>query len=251
MGKQLNDVALWKQYIDNDRPIALRNKLAENNLNIIHEVINQTTARYPALLKEDRNDLFQQGYFGLNSAIERFVLKDGNYFYKFAYPFVYGRLMSWLRDKSRTIRVPVVKHDITMRYFKTRDKLHRNGENSITLRKIFEQVPDKDKQLGFKRWSEIIVAWHCTQTGSVYDTATNEDDGLSILERVESKEYVSPKDMSPPTTDIYATYPELRTIARTLSGCRCFKQDEKTRRSKQNKNSNSKSVVHFNKENLK
>lgn len=255
MGKQLNDVELWNRYIHNGRPIALRNKLAENNLNIIHDVIRQTSYSCPALLKEDRDDLFQQGYFGLNSAIEKFELGEGRYFYKFAFPFVYGRLMSWLRDKSRIIRVPVVKHDITMRCFKCKEKLIASGVNSPTLKQIFQLVPDNDKELGYEKWSAIIKAWDATQTTSMDDLLSVDEDASPILSKVESKDYAVCKAKQQVVTlekDIYKEHPVLKGIALSLNKHPVFKKDGRPvlQKGKYASEKYTKAVLHFNRENL-
>lgn len=255
MGKQLNDVGLWLRYIENGRPIALRNKLAERNLNIIHDVINQTSYSCPALLKEDRDDLFQQGYFGLNSAIEKFEMGEGRYFYKFAFPFVYGRLMSWLRDKSRIIRVPVVKHDITMRCFKCKEKLIASGVNSPTLRQIFALVPDNDKEMGFEKWAAIIKNWDATQTTSMDDLLSVDEDSSPVLSKVESKEYevceASPQETTL-DTNLYSEYGELKTIARKLNKHPLFRKDGRPvlQKGKYASGKYTQTVNHFTKENL-
>lgn len=229
MGKQLNDVELWKRYLSNGKPISLRNKLAENNLKIIYDVIRQTSYSCPALLKEDKDDLFQQGYFGLNSAIEKFELGEGRYFYKFAFPFVYGRLMSWLRDKSRTIRVPVVKHDITMRCFKIKERLKAGGNNAPTLKQIFELVPESDRAIGFSKWSEIIRNWDATLTTSADEMLNNDAEPFTVLAYVESKEYavcqVESSAIKKSTVNIYREYPELRVIADKLAKHPIFRKD--------------------------
>lgn len=257
MGKQLNDVELWERYLNNGRPISLRNKLAENNLKIIYDVIRQTSYSCPALLKEDKDDLFQQGYFGLNSAIEKFELGEGRYFYKFAFPFVYGRLMSWLRDKSRIIRVPVVKHDITMRCFKVKERLIAGGNNAPTLRQIFELVPESDRELGYKKWAEIIRNWDATLTTSADDTMNASPESSSVIAFVESKDYavckVESSAIKKTKVNIYREYPELKLIAGKLAKHPIFRKDGRPvlQKGKFASDKLTKPVHHFRKENLK
>jgi RNA polymerase sigma factor (sigma-70 family) len=229
MGKQLNDIELWNEYISSGRPVQLRNKLAENNLKLIYEVIAKTKRTTPALLKEDVDDLFQQGFFGLNSAIERFEMEEGRYFYAFAFPFIYGRLMSWIRDKSRMVRIPVVKHDIIMRSFRIKEKLQAKGINEPTMREVFELVPDEDKQIGFDKWKEIITTWHRTKTYSVDDRKSAEGDDGSMLELIPSKEYPNAKidKVNVGNDEPWNKYPELLGIYVRLSRMRCFIQEER------------------------
>lgn len=226
MGKQLNDVALWEEYIAKARPIYLRNRLAERNLKLIYEVINKTKRINHELEKEDIDDLFQQGYLGLNSAIERFELGKG-YFYAFAFPFIYGRLMGWLRDKSRMIRIPVMKHDIVMRFFKIKQKLEATGKNNPTLREVFGLIPEEDQKLGFAQWKDIVEDWHRTKTSS-FDAKVNEEDS-SFLDFIPSKEYTSNVEPIPEVmVDVLEEYPELMLIFLRLTAKRCFKQNDKT-----------------------
>ena len=166
--------------------------------------------------------------------------------------------MSWLRDKSRTIRIPVVKHDMTMRYFKARDKLYKQGINTPPLRQIFDNVPEKDQAIGFKKWAEVIIAWHNTQTSSIHDSPELDDgEGSSLLSRIESKNYSSflpsPTLSTTDTIDIYAKYPELKRIGDVLSRHPVFKKDERSVLQKGSYASAVRTtpVFHFNKENFK
>lgn len=230
MGKQLNDVELWERYIANGRPVHLRNRLAELNLKLIYEVINKTKRINHELEKEDADDLFQQGYLGLNSAIERFEMGEGRYFYAFAFPFIYGRLMSWLRDKSRMIRIPVMKHDMIMRSFKIKQKLEAKGHNNPTLKEIFALVPEEDQKIGFAKWRGIIEEWHQTKTSS-FDTKVKDEDS-SFLDFIPSKDYqeeaqVEVKD------EVLARYPELLSIFLRLAKKRCFEQEGRETKKRQ------------------
>lgn len=231
MGKQLNDVELWRKYIDNGRPIALRNRLAEKNLKLIYEVISKTKRVNKSLCDEDEDDLFQQGFFGLNSAIERFELKEGTYFYAFAYPFIYGRLMGWLRDKSRPVRIPVVKHDLTMRFFKVRERLKAKGIHNPTLKEIFEQSSEKDQAIGFEAWKEIVRQWHATKTVSgdtqLGGIEKRPNEGATLLSQVESKTYQDHIEVKRIAVYPYLVYPELREIARKLEKAPAFRPDGK------------------------
>lgn len=225
MGKQLNDVMLWEEYIANARPIHLRNRLAERNLKLIYEVINKTKRINRELEKEDIDDLFQQGYLGLNSAIERFELSKG-YFYAFAFPFIYGRLMGWLRDKSRMIRIPVMKHDIVMRFFKVKQKLEATGHNKPTLQEVFRLIPEEDQKLGFVQWKDIVEDWHRTKTSS-FDAKVNEEDS-SFLDFIPSKEYPLDVEQVPEVAvNVLEEYPELMLIFLRLNTKGCFNQNDK------------------------
>ena len=227
MGKQLNDVALWEEYIAKDRPVALRNKLAEKNLKLIYEVINKTKFSTPELCKEDVDDLFQQGFFGLNSAIERFEMGEGRYFYAFAFPFIYGRLMSWIRDKSRMIRIPVVKHDLIMRSFKVKERLMAKGVNAPTMKEIFDLVPEDDQKIGFECWREIIGEWHRTRTYSIDGKASPDGGESTMLDFVPCRGYEEDNVPSVQTKETWRIYPELLPIYVELSKLECFKEEER------------------------
>lgn len=194
-GEQRNDVELWRKYIDNGKPIALRNRLVERNLKIIHDVINKQCRINKTLSEVDPDDLYQQGVLGLISATEKFVLEEGNYFYKFAYPFVYGRLMQWIRDKKRFIRIPVTQHDIVMRHFKVRDKLTSLNGEVPTPKQIFDYLDETDQMgrpLSYEQWLRIIRSWLQTHATLYEDMSVDKDgsgDAIRLVDSLTSKDY--------------------------------------------------------------
>jgi RNA polymerase sigma factor (sigma-70 family) len=223
MGQQLEDVELWQQYLTTGRPVHLRNRLAENNVKLIWEVIHKLKRRERSFDNEDPDDLFQQGFFGLNSAIERFEMREGAYFYKFAYPFVQGRIRGWLRDKSRAIRIPVVKHDIAAKFFRMQRKLSLSGVNEVTLRKVFDALPEKDQEIGFEKMKEVVYAWVGSEV--VSDSYAIKGESFSVYDVTPSKEYAHYNPVERSFGQIYREYPELKRIRDRLVKHPAFRID--------------------------
>jgi len=67
-------------------------------------LICKIAAKYAACTDEPYEDLFQVGYFGLHSAAERFKPELGNRFSTFAYPYISGEILHYLRDRAPIIR---------------------------------------------------------------------------------------------------------------------------------------------------
>ena len=198
-GQQTTDLELWNRYFSEGKPIHLRNQLVLANINLVHKVCHQLKRTQKAFDVLEYNEMVNIASLGLISAIEKFQLKEGNYFLKFALPFINGRLKQYLRDKSRLIRFPVDKHDLIMRYYKIRESQYRLTGVYPTLKQVFLLAPTNDQKVGYEVYKGIIERWNDTsffekgrQKSTRLGSKTEEDDSIAgdgILDTVESKDY--------------------------------------------------------------
>lgn len=197
MGIQTTDIELWQAYFANGKPIHIRNKLVEANMKLVYQRCRHLQQMQKAFDVLEYDEMVNIAVFGLISAIEKFQLKEGNYFLKFAIPFIEGRLKNWLRDKSRLIRFPVDKHDLIMRYLKLKDNFIKEHQRNPTLKEVFALSRERDRNMGYSRWKFIIELWAETQIfesgrkkSSGHGSKSEDDDSLSnddIFEVIEDK----------------------------------------------------------------
>ena len=182
MGVQTCHVDLWEEYLTTGKPIRLRNKLIVENMGLVHQICNRVR-KLSAFEHIDYEELVQIGTLGLISAVEKFQLEPGRYFYTYAYPFVEGRLRQYLRDKCRLIRFPVNKYDMVMAWQRTSDSLAQKEGRTPGFDLVYHHLPPKYQGRTKSFWLELLQSWKNTHTQ--HDTVE-----VSILDMVPD----SPRD---------------------------------------------------------
>lgn len=79
-----------------------RNKIAVNNLGLIYFILKKINRK-----GVDRNDLFQEGYFALVRAAEKFDITRGAQFSTYAVNWIHQTIIRYRDDHFSTIRFPV------------------------------------------------------------------------------------------------------------------------------------------------
>lgn len=93
-------LALFLAY-QSTKDVATRNTLVKMNLNLARKMAH----RAKDICNEEYQDLEQEAAIGLIKAVERFDPKRGCAFSSFAVPYVYGKILQYLRDKGHLIRL--------------------------------------------------------------------------------------------------------------------------------------------------
>jgi len=94
-------MALLISYYQNPS-IELRNQLVELHTGLVRRMAHHFSHQ----CAEPYEDLEQIGYFGLIRAIERFDPNQGYAFSSFAFPYIRGEILHFLRDHSSMIKIP-------------------------------------------------------------------------------------------------------------------------------------------------
>src|SRR5690606_33959189 len=73
------------------------------------------------------DDLFEEGYFGLARAVEKFDWRRGFKFSTYATWWIRQAITRAIANQSRAIRLPVHAHDDLQKVLRARDNLRREG----------------------------------------------------------------------------------------------------------------------------
>ncbi len=76
----------------------------------------------------DIDDLFDEGFFGLARAVEKFDWRRGSKFSTYATWWIRQSITRAIANQSRAIRLPVHAHDDLQRVLRARDDLRREGQ---------------------------------------------------------------------------------------------------------------------------
>ena len=80
-------------------------RLVEANLNLVQAIVHKQ-CQSTLIGTLDKEDLYQYGCIGLCSAASRWSEDRGSKFTTFAWPFIKGRILQAIRDKSFYIKPP-------------------------------------------------------------------------------------------------------------------------------------------------
>lgn len=103
---------VWIEYIERDKPIDMRNKIAEQNMNLVYKIAWLFVGSFYRDKKNIRDEFFadivNEGTIGLIKAIETFN-PDKAQFSTFAHKYIHGSIAQYLRDRCYAIRFSQVK----------------------------------------------------------------------------------------------------------------------------------------------
>ena len=114
---------------------AIRNKIAQNNLGLIFYILRKTYSK-----GVDSEDLFQEGYFGLLRAAEKFDSARGGKFSTYAVHWIHQAIRRYRDNTYSTIRYPI--HFITdyEKFARYKKKLEDELKPLPTVQQIAESL---------------------------------------------------------------------------------------------------------------
>ncbi|MDR2267555.1 MAG: SigB/SigF/SigG family RNA polymerase sigma factor [Christensenellaceae bacterium] len=150
-----------------------RSEIVERNMPLIKSIVRRYRNR-----QIEYDDLIQLGTLGLIKAINNFDLSFGVQFSTYAVPLIIGEIKRFIRDDgaikvSRQIKTMLIKINRYMAEFRNRE----NRDPSIDeISKVFD----------IDRAEIIFILESAKSPVSIY--SENDDDGLSICDRIADKE---------------------------------------------------------------
>ena len=140
----------WQRYIENYRPISLRNKIVVQNQKLVFKAVRDIAHKYlePPEIEGMLGDLFSIGSLGLIKAVERFAPNKGVAFSSFAVPYIKGEVQHWFRD-NQLVKVPRKSRELCAAIKRTQRELEGN-EGWVSAERIalnFGLLPEQ--------WEEI------------------------------------------------------------------------------------------------
>jgi RNA polymerase primary sigma factor len=145
---------LKKEY---DNVILTRNYIAKRNMALLKFITRRASDKFRSV---PFDDLFQEGYFGLIRAIERFEVGRSNKFSTYCSYWINNSHQRYVDSKGYTIRTPHHIWETNRRMKHVQHNIARNeGEDeSKNVKKISEILKMKEKKIeSVIKWREIHV----------------------------------------------------------------------------------------------
>lgn len=79
-------------------------------------IMHKLAKRYAAYVEYE--DLMQEAYLGLHSAVEHYEPEQGSSFFTYACPWIKQAMYRYVQSESRTVRIPEYMHGLVVKYKK-------------------------------------------------------------------------------------------------------------------------------------
>ncbi len=144
------EVSLGERVQQGDEKAA--QKLVVSNLRLVRQI-----AKEYKFLGVDSEDLIQEGNKGLIIASKKYDPKKGSKFSNYSAWWIKQKILRYLGNQSRTIRIPVTAYEkiskITRTYNTLQDKLGRNP----TIQEVSNETKLKEKQVRIYLFSSKLI----------------------------------------------------------------------------------------------
>lgn len=127
----------------------IRNRLVQLNIGLVRS----EAYRSMAVSKESFDDLLQVGSIGLIKAVERFDPKKGYAFSTFAVPYIRGEISHYLRDKSKSVRIPRRWQELISRA----EKPIRQLQETLNRQPSEQEIAD-ELGISVEDWRQAMIA---------------------------------------------------------------------------------------------
>jgi RNA polymerase sigma-B factor len=170
---------------EQDFPLeTLRARIAEHHAPLVESIARRFTRS-----GEPFDDLVQEGYLGLLSALENYSLDKGVKFSTYATHFVAGAIRHYLRDRGNLIKEPAWLQDLCRRIYNTSDQLSVHLGRPPHPAEIAQVL-----HLTASAVEEVLLTRRMLQMAS-FDSSGNEDEsnaaGLIDPEKIKSDQYAT------------------------------------------------------------
>ena len=146
--------------------ILQRNDAVLMHLGLAHLGANRLLHNGPG----ERDDLVQEGRFGLIRALERFEAGRGHRISSYAMPRITGQIRHYRRDRLQTLRIPWRLGDLHARGMKVQEqRLH------VGLPQLSNEVLAKQLGVTTDRWQEACMAHLDRRVQSLHRQRSNSD----------------------------------------------------------------------------
>lgn len=124
----------------------VKDEIIERNTRLVRSWAKKIKNSHPTPSLE-LGDLCQEGIIGLMKAVDRFDLKRGNKFFTYAIPWINQAIIRGIKNKSRTIRIPINEAGMIVRYKKTEAKLYQELKRFPSNQEIADEMNIKEEKI--------------------------------------------------------------------------------------------------------
>jgi len=118
----------------------------------------------------ERDDLVQEGRYGLIRAVERFEASRGHRISSYAMPRITGQIRHYRRDRLQTMRIPWRLSDLHARGMKVQEKRQHAGLPQLSNEDLAHQLG-----VTTNRWREACMAHRDRRIQSLHHQRNNSD----------------------------------------------------------------------------
>ena len=126
--------------------------------------------------RSEREDLFQEAFFGLYTAAEKYNPDYNASFYTYAYYWIKLYILRYVQDKVPLVRIPANVKETIIRYKRVTDEFEKDHARKPTEeevidatrinRKTFDRIQKAEVQFNFLSLSETVgdesdTSWEC------------------------------------------------------------------------------------------
>lgn len=150
------------------RDVAVRDKIVLQYTNLVESIARRFTGAC-----EPVEDLAQEGYIGLITAVDLFDASKGVKFSTYATHFVIGQIKHYLRDKGKIIKEPAWLQELNQRMTRVIDSLSQELGRPPIDKEISEVMSIPEETV-----AELLTTREVFKVSSL-DAGTERDDGSS------------------------------------------------------------------------
>ena len=118
----------------------------------------------------ERDDLLQEGRYGLIRAVERFEASRGHRISSYAMPRITGQIRHYRRDRLQTMRIPWRLSDLHARGMKAQERRLHAGLPLLSNEDLAQQLG-----VSTDRWREACMAHRDRRIQSLHHQRSNSD----------------------------------------------------------------------------
>ena len=118
----------------------------------------------------ERDDLVQEGRYGLIRAVERFEASRGHRISSYAMPRITGQIRHYRRDRLQTMRIPWRLSDLHARGMKAQERRLHAGQPLLSNEDLAQQLG-----VSTDRWREACMAHRDRRIQSLHHQLSNSD----------------------------------------------------------------------------
>lgn len=173
-------LSAYKSCTDKKKKRMLHISIVQAAMSFVKKIANSISSQSGI----SHEDLVQVGSIGLIKAIEFYNPEKNTKFKTYASYFIKGEIKHYLRDKASLIKAPRELQELVFKISSTIKSLSEKGYTDPTAKQIAEELGLPEKKI-----QEVMEIEYCKTTLSLDQNLSQEDDDLSLIDKIPSGDY--------------------------------------------------------------